>query len=67
MSGEAVATRIRSISSALICACSIAASAARAAMSLVCSSFRAMRRVLMPVRVVIHSSVVRRFAKVRRW
>ena len=39
-------------------ACSMAARAARAAMSLVYSSLAAMRRSLMPVRVVIHSSVV---------
>src|SRR5205814_7827766 len=58
MSGVAVATRIRSISLAEIFACSIAFSAAFVAMSLVCSSFAAMRRSLMPVRVVIHSSLV---------
>ncbi len=58
MSGVAVATRIRSISLALILACSIAFSAAFAAMSLVNSSFAEMRRSLMPVRVVIHSSLV---------
>jgi hypothetical protein len=58
MSGVAVATRIRSISAGEIFACSIAFSAAFAAMSLVCSSFAAMRRSLMPVRVVIHSSFV---------
>ena len=58
MSGVAVATRIKSISLALILACSIAFSAAFAAMSLVYSSLAAMRRSLMPVRVVIHSSLV---------
>ena len=58
MSGVTVATMMRSISSAVMPACSIAASAAFAAMSLVYSSFAAMRRSLMPVRVVIHSSLV---------
>ncbi len=58
MSGVAVATRMRSISFGEIFACSMAFSAAFAAMSLVFSSFAAMRRSLMPVRVVIHSSVV---------
>src|SRR5437867_592320 len=58
MSGVAVATRSRSISSGEIFACSIALSAAFAAMSLVVSSLAAMRRSLIPVRVVIHSSLV---------
>ena len=46
------------MSLALISACSIAFSAAFVAMSLVVSSLAAMRRSLMPVRVVIHSSLV---------
>ena len=58
MSGVAVATRMRSISAGEIFACSIAFNAAFAAMSLVCSSLAAMRRCLIPVRVVIHSSEV---------
>ncbi len=58
MSGVAVATRMRFISFGEIFACSIAFSAALVAMSLVFSSLAAMRRCLMPVRVVIHSSEV---------
>src|SRR5947207_13999211 len=58
MSGVAVATRIRSISFGEIFACSIALSAAFAAMSLVFSSLAAIRRSLMPVRVMIQSSLV---------
>jgi hypothetical protein len=58
ISGVAVATIIRSISFAEIFACSIALSAAFVAISLVFSSFAAIRRSLMPVRVVIHSSLV---------
>ena len=49
---------MRSISVGEIPACSIAARAALVAMSLVYSSGAAMRRSLMPVRVVIHSSDV---------
>jgi hypothetical protein len=58
MSGVAVATRIKSTSSGLTLACAKAFRAAFAAMSLVCSSFAAMRRSFIPVRVVIHSSFV---------
>jgi hypothetical protein len=49
---------MRSICFAEIFACSIALSAALVAISLVFSSFAAIRRSLMPVRVVIQSSVV---------
>ncbi len=58
MSGVAVATRMRSISSAVMPASSSAFCAALDARSLVCSSGAAMRRSLMPVRETIHSSVV---------
>src|SRR5947207_14092981 len=58
MSGVAVATRSRSISSGEIFACSLALSAAFAAMSLVVSSLLATRRSLIQVRGVIHSSLV---------
>src|SRR5439155_18289941 len=58
MSGVAVAPIMRSISLGDILACSIAFSAALAAISLVFSSFAAIRRSLMPVRVVIQSSLV---------
>ena len=58
MSGVAVATSSKSISVGEIFACSSAFSAAFAAISLVCSSLAAMRRSLIPVRVVIHSSEV---------
>ena len=58
MSGEAVATRMRSISSAAIPACCNAANAAAAPMSLVCSPSAAIRRSLIPVREVIQSSEV---------
>jgi hypothetical protein len=58
MSGVMVATMIRSICSAVTPARSIARCAARAAMSEVNSFLAAMRLSLMPVRVVIHSSVV---------
>src|ERR1051325_3606489 len=58
MSGVAVATIIRFTSSGLTFDCSSALSAAFVAMSLVVSSFAAMRRSLIPVRVVIHSSEV---------
>src|SRR5437868_15143476 len=58
MSGVAVATRSRSISSGEIFACSIALSAAVAAMWLVVSSLAAMRRSLIAVRVVVHSWLV---------
>src|SRR4030081_2466531 len=57
ISGVAVATRIISISAGEIPACAMAWSAAFAAMSLVCSSFATTRRSLIPVRVVIHSSL----------
>ena len=58
MSGVMVATMIRSICSAVTPALAMARSAALVARSEVNSSFAAMRRSLMPVRVVIHSSVV---------
>ena len=58
MSGVMVATIINSIWSAAIPAFSIARRAALAAMSEVNSLSAASRRSLMPVRVVIHSSVV---------
>src|SRR5205814_4355013 len=71
MSGVAVATKIRSTSSGLTFACSSACNAAFAAIALVSSSLEAMRRSLMPVRVVIHSSEVStirdRSALVRRF
>src|SRR5215831_18342847 len=53
-----VATTIKSISSAVIRAASIARKAARAPRSEVNSSFEAMWRSLIPVREVIHSSEV---------
>jgi hypothetical protein len=53
-----VATMMRSLCSAVTPARSIALRAALVAMSEVYSSSAAMRRSLMPVRVVIHSSVV---------
>ena len=58
MSGVAVATSRSWTSSGEICACSKALSAAFVAISLVVSSLAAMRRSLIPVRVVIHSSLV---------
>src|SRR5262245_21872672 len=58
MSGVAVATIIISISFGEIFACSSAFSAALVAISLVFSSFEAMRRSLMPVRVIIQSWLV---------
>ena len=58
MSGVMVATMIRSICSGVMPARSMASRAALVAMSEVNSSSAAMRRSLMPVRVVIHSSVV---------
>ena len=58
MSGEMVATMIKSIWLAVTPAIFIARWAAFAAMSEVNSSFAAMCRSLMPVRVVIHSSDV---------
>ena len=58
MSGDAVAQRIRSTSAAKTPACSSAARAAAAPRSLVCSPSPAIRRSLMPVRDVIHSSLV---------
>ena len=58
MSGVIVAQMIKLISSARTPACSIARRAAAAPMSDVHWSAAAMRRSLMPVRVVIHSSVV---------
>ena len=58
MSGVMLATMIRSICAAVTPAISIARSDALAARSEVNSSAAAMRRSLMPVRVVIHSSVV---------
>ena len=58
MSGEMVATMIRSICPAVTSAIFMARSAALAARSDVNSSFAASRRSLMPVRVTIHSSVV---------
>ena len=56
MSGDAVATRIRSTSAAATPAFCRAANPAAEAMSLVCSPSAAMRRSRMPVREVIHSS-----------
>ena len=58
MSGVMLATMIRSICSAVMPAISIARLAALAARSEVNSVAAAMRRSLMPVRVVIHSSEV---------
>ena len=58
MSGVTVAQMMRSISAALMPAFSIAASEARAAISLVVISGPAIRRSRMPVRVWIHSSLV---------
>src|SRR6266508_5545908 len=58
MSGVAVATIMRSISFGEIFACSIALCAALVAISLVFSSFAAIRRSLIPVRVMIQSSLV---------
>ena len=58
MSGVAVATSSKSIFSGEILACSIAFNAALVAMSLVVSFLAAIRRSLIPVRVVIHSSLV---------
>ena len=58
ISGVQVAQMIRSISSGLMPAFSIAAWAARAASSLVGCSGPAMRRSRMPVRDWIHSSLV---------
>jgi hypothetical protein len=58
MSGVMVATMTRSICSAVTPAIFIARWAALAARSEVNSSFAAMRRSLMPVRDVIHSSEV---------
>src|ERR1022692_3535983 len=58
MSGVILATMIRSICAAITPAISIARRAALAARSEVNSFAAAMRRSLMPVRVVIHSSEV---------
>jgi hypothetical protein len=58
MSGVIVATMIKSICSGVTRARAMATSAALAARSEVCSCLAAMRRSLMPVRLVIHSSDV---------
>jgi hypothetical protein len=57
-SGVQVASTIRSTSAPLMPACFSAAVAAPIARSDVCSPSAAIRRSLMPVRCVIHSSVV---------
>ena len=58
MSGVTVATMISSMSAAVTPAASMALRAALVAMSLVAISGPAMRRSLIPVREVIHSSEV---------